>query len=54
MVTNFILREKKTPYDSVLNGLTHEEQLHVIRKLNIENHLPTIDFIIIINKSDDR
>jgi len=51
MVTQLYFEgEKRNNTDSVLNGLTHEEQLHVIRKLNIENHLPTIDFIIIIKK----
>ena len=51
MVTQLYFEgEERNNTDTVLNGLTHEEQLQVIRKLNIENKLPTIEFIIIMDK----
>lgn len=51
MVTQLYFEaEERNNTDSVLNVLTHEAQLRVIRKLNIENGVPTIEFNIAIDK----
>ncbi len=51
MVTQLYFEgEERNNTDSVLNSLTHEEQLQVIRKLNREHKVPSMEFPITINK----
>lgn len=51
MVTQLYFEgEERNNTDSVLNSLTHEEQLQVIRKLNKESKVPTMEFTITIDK----